>query len=96
MGSVKPKTLPKEIFKYYRSNRAGLKLLMNAETATDATLCEYVRFTPYQEKHQGDMIKVGYLATERLDAIERLKTESGVTEISEQEYLTATGGQRVL
>lgn len=49
------------------------------------------RFKPYSETWQGDQRRVGYLATDDKEVIERLSTDGNVEEIEKSEFEKATG-----
>lgn len=71
--------------KYYRSAIAGLKIEVGPPVSGDVAP-QTVSFDVYQEKYQGDNIKVGYLATDNSVAQKVLKNDINVEEIDEDEF----------
>lgn len=75
----------KEAKKYYRTNIAGLKVVVG-EPQGNNVAPEMVAFDQFEEIFQGDHVRVGYLATSDKRAIAKLKNDINVTEIEEDEY----------
>ena len=75
--------------KYYRTMIAGLSVVVGEAEEGDIGP-KTVRFTPYEERVDGDRSNVGYLATNNATAISKLAKDYNVEEISEDEYSKAT------
>lgn len=75
--------------KYYRSNIAGLKVVVGDPEGNDIAH-QTVQFTQYSEKWQGDNIRVGYLATDNAVAQKILKDDPNAVSITEEAYNQAT------
>lgn len=77
--------------KFYRSRVHSLKVVV-AQPDTDAgeVAPETVDFVPYEEKYQGDAVKIGYLKTDNPVAIKALSDDVNVEEIKADEYNKAT------
>ena len=80
---------------YFRNTRySGLKVLIRGgEDLLGAEGVKHTaRFVPYYDTFKGDVVRVGYLATDRKDVAERCREDSGCEEISEKEYKLALEG----
>lgn len=80
---------------YFRNTRySGLSILIRGgEDELGALGVEYTaRFTPYYDTFKGDVVRVGYLATDRKDVADRCLADSSCEEISEKEYKIAVEG----
>ena len=95
-SSKQKATAKKAGVKYYRSRLHGLSVVVNndLEDPDPTTAVEKVRFEPFQEKFQGDDVKVGYLATDNKRAQELLDNDPSVEELTKDEYEKATDTER--
>lgn len=80
--------------KYFRTNIAGLTVVIGEVDAKDAEAGRVappsVRFEAFEERVRGDKVVVGYLATDNAVAIKKLAKDPNVESISEKEYSEAT------
>ena len=81
--------------KYYRTRIAGLSVQVgdapSDEDKEKGTVAPpVVRFEAFEERHQGDKVVFGYLATDNLVAIKKLAKDGNVEQISEKDYNDAT------
>lgn len=81
--------------KYYRTRIAGLSVQVgdapSDEDKEKGTVAPpVVRFEAFEERHQGDKVVFGYLATDNLVAIRKLAKDGNVEQISEKDYNDAT------
>lgn len=86
---VKPQEPAQADQRYFKSSNDGLKVLVgnrNEDGTHDPDLLDFVSFTRYTEKFQGDTVRVGYLATDNERAIEVLSNDPYVTELSQEDY----------
>jgi len=81
---------------FYKSRLAGLSVVVDndRDNQDPTTALEQVRFVPYEEKFQGDIVRTGYLKTSDPRAVKILATDSNVEEISEDEFKQATDTER--
>lgn len=75
--------------KYYKSQISGLTVILGSPKNGEVEP-EKVRFSPFEEKEDGERIKVGYLATDDERAHERLAEDPNVEEIDKDEYKKRT------
>lgn len=76
---------PKGSKKYYRSRIAGLEVVIKpAKVIGDEA--KTVRFTPFLQRWDGDMTKIGYLETDSLRAQAILKDDPNVELIDKKDY----------
>ncbi len=96
MQAEKPeaKKAKKETFYFRNARYSGLKMLIRGgKDELGAEGVEHTaRFVPYYDTFKGDVVRVGYLATERKDVAERCRDDSGCEEIDEKEYTLAIEG----
>jgi len=80
---------------YFRNARySGLKVLIRGgEDLLGAEGVKHTaRFVPYYDTFKGDVVRVGYLETDRKDVAERCREDSGCEELTEKEYKLALEG----
>ena len=78
---------------YFRSRFAGLKVVVG-EAPEGELEQEFVAFTPYWERWDGDRVRVGYLATDNPVAIEKLSADDNVEKITKTDFEAATDTER--
>lgn len=77
--------------KFYRSTISALSVIVrDADPAKGEVQPETVRFSPFEERWDGDKIKVGYLSTDNSVAQRKLADDPNVEEITEEEFARAT------
>lgn len=79
---------PKTTVKYYKCFQYSALMVSVNDDAS-----EYVRFTPFLEKWQGDTVKVGYLSTDNEVAQKALEADLFVETLTEDEFKKATQGK---
>lgn len=88
MAESNQSNTPKETA-YFRTRIHGLKVVVGE--APDGELeAKSVGFVPYFERWDGDRIKVGYLKTSNVIAIQKLRADLNVEEIEADEWEKAT------
>lgn len=75
---------------YFKTDVAGLRLMVDGGDTKEGRMPEYVRFEPHFETYQGDRVRVGYLATDNAKAIKMAKEDYTVEQISKEDYEKAT------
>ncbi len=78
--------------RYFKSQIAGLTVQVGPPLSHEVAP-QTVRFVPYEEKFQGDPVKVGYLATDNAVAIKKCRADDNVEEIDKDEFEKATTGK---
>lgn len=76
---------PRAALKYYRTNIAGLSVVVGQAEDQYASP-ETVRFIPILQRWDGDMQKFGYLATDNAEAIKKLNADHRVVSIDKSEF----------
>lgn len=86
----------KKAKKFYFKNRhySGLSILIRGGEDVNGQLgVEHTaRFVPYYDMWKGDVVRVGYLVTEREDVAKRCREDFTCEEIDEKEYNLAVEG----
>ena len=78
--------VPVSKLRYFRTDQnAGLRVPTFVHQ-DDCTLNTYVGFTPVDVKHEGYIVRVGYLETDNEDVIKKVLSVAGVQEIDKAEY----------
>lgn len=76
--------------KYYRCREASALTVIVGPPVEGGVVPQTVRFAPFEERYEGEAVKVGYLATDNKRAIQLLKEDSSVEEIDEEEFVSRT------
>jgi len=81
--------------KYYRTRLSGLQVVVGKLDPTKGEVAPpTVKFEAYEERYQGDKVSIGYLATDNSVAIEKLKNDGNVEEISQKDFEDATNEEK--
>lgn len=95
-GEVVAKPQAKKSKKYYFKNRqySALSILIRGGEDFNGQLgVEHkARFEPFYDVWKGDVIRVGFLVTDREDVALRCREDSSCEEIDEKEYTQAVEG----